>query len=339
MKGTEGEIFMRKRKKNFIGVVLLLVLLNAVTVVASVNIPSEAKKWNENKHFYYVYPHGTCSSYEEAIEFCKKMGGHMATIESKEENDFLYNYVVDAGYGMAYFGLHRDNGWKWADDSKVGYLNWNVGEPGSYEKYARFKDNYGGVWVDDTWGNFDNTAFICEWDSKLTVSNSTVNMSVGDSFIIQYSVTDGKGSTEKAKATWKTSNKDIVKVSSKGQLIALNPGTCIITCKVGIMSKKISVIVKPQKVSGLKTLSKNKTSLQIGWKKQTGVTKYQIYEYDTDFKEYTKVKTVKGNYNSVIIDKLKKNTIYCFKIRGYVEYKGKKYYGPFSKEYKVKTLQ
>lgn len=131
--------------------------------VSSSTIPDDAVEFNG--HHYYIYQDNSVDSGQAAIEFCQDHGdGYLATITSKEENDFLYDYVTNSGYQEVYFGLsdsEKEGSWKWLNEEKVDYTNWDRNQPGknSNANYAMF--NGSDSWED---GNFSkNDYFICEW--------------------------------------------------------------------------------------------------------------------------------------------------------------------------------
>lgn len=58
------------------------------------------------------------------------MGGHLASVHTWEENQFIYDEVA-WGYNP-YIGLHRDNNsadWVWTDGSNADTLFWQNGGP------------------------------------------------------------------------------------------------------------------------------------------------------------------------------------------------------------------
>ena len=127
-----------------------------------------------NGHYYKVFNGGTVSTWEDAKVYCENIGGHLAVIQSKEENMFLSDLIHSLGMKTAYFGYSdakKEGQWEWVyGDSS--YTNWHSGEPnndGGKENYAEFYWK----WTDGTWndGNFakgtqaDESAFICEWES------------------------------------------------------------------------------------------------------------------------------------------------------------------------------
>ena len=123
-----------------------------------------------NGHYYRVY--SGQSSWENATEFCRSVDGHMATITSEEENDFLYNYLISLGLSSAYFGfsdVESEGEWVWCTGEEVVFLDWASGEPnneGKKEHYCLFDlANTNGQWNDGSFKSGANTYFICEWDN------------------------------------------------------------------------------------------------------------------------------------------------------------------------------
>ncbi len=122
---------------------------------------------------YYVLFDNICGSMEEAKAFCENIGGHLAIIDSQEENDAVYSGLVSLGYRNAFFGLtdsQKEGTWLTVTGNSPTYTNWHSGEPNSEssgEDWAMFYWKYtNGQWND---GNFTGTvsggrAFICEWN-------------------------------------------------------------------------------------------------------------------------------------------------------------------------------
>lgn len=128
-----------------------------------------------NDHSYYVFSPQTAGTWEEAQEYCEQKQGHLAVISSHEENQAIYNFMIEKGYQSAYFGLSdadSEGVWLWVTNENNTFTYWNEGEPNqesSGEDYAEFYWKYtDGQWND---GDFsaghtvsDSNAFICEWD-------------------------------------------------------------------------------------------------------------------------------------------------------------------------------
>ena len=157
--------------------------LSAISAGDSTNLPdptvSTAGALEFNGHYYKIYD-GVCDTWEEAAEYCNKLGGHLATITSAEENEALYSYITSNNYTTAYFGLTDKNSegvWEWINGEEVVYTNWHSDEPNNDNRedygmfYWKFSD---GTWND---GNFmngtqsDERVFICEWDNLYAFSS------------------------------------------------------------------------------------------------------------------------------------------------------------------------
>lgn len=102
-------------------------------------------------------------SWMDARAYCVQQGGHLVTIASPEEQDFLANNF----YGQKlWIGAFESNlGWRWVTDEPWGYDNWRKGEPSGGEEWC------GCFWTDMEWNDIRNedpgervSAFICEYD-------------------------------------------------------------------------------------------------------------------------------------------------------------------------------
>ncbi len=135
------------------------------------------------QHSYMIFEEDDITTWEDAQNYCKQLGGHLAIISSKEENDTLFQYMISSGYNSAYFGYTdevEEGVWVWVNDEVSSYTNWHTNEPNSEntkEDYAMFYYKYSdGTWNDGDFGNRtvgSGKAFICEWDYEIEVSASS----------------------------------------------------------------------------------------------------------------------------------------------------------------------
>ena len=136
-----------------------------------------------NGHEYQLFDNGM--NWIEAKEYCESLGGHLVTISSQAEQNFLTSLIEQDTDDIEYIiGLYYDEGiWKWVDGTEVTYSNWNVFERDGIEYYM--PDNwvgdeyYGYMYTSSVtysdwasykgmWNDAQNyaTTFICEWDSE-----------------------------------------------------------------------------------------------------------------------------------------------------------------------------
>lgn len=174
-------------------------------------------------------------------------------------------------------------------------------------------------------------------DKKIVLSEKTFILESGDQTTIDAVVKKSGKIVENATLTYKSTKTSVAKVSSKGKIVAVAPGKCKIAVKTKGTTSKVTVIVLPNKVNNVKQLAKTKNSIKLSWKKQEGVSGYEVWMYDPDLEEYTKVKTVSSDFGCANIMQLTKKTTYKFRVRGFVKSGSKKYYGDYGKTYRLKT--
>lgn len=134
-----------------------------------------------NGHYYKVFNEGI--DWSQSKKRCKEMGGHLATITSKEEQAVILKIVFLNGEKFHYWiGGFRDkkNNWKWITEENFSYSNWHTGEPnnaGNIEDAIVIVKQTGGTWNDlsskaagiRSDGSIiyqpEYCGFVCEWDS------------------------------------------------------------------------------------------------------------------------------------------------------------------------------
>ena len=102
-------------------------------------------------------------------------------------------------------------------------------------------------------------------------------------------------------------------------------------------SNKLTVTPAVQKVSSFKASQYNYNTVKLSWKKQSGVTGYQIFQYNAKTKKWSKVKTVSSKYDYAYIKSLKSGTTYKFRIRAYLKSGKTYYYSAYSSTASVKA--
>jgi hypothetical protein len=108
------------------------------------NIIGFTQQTNYNGHSYY---RSTGSmTWTQARQACFNMGGHLVTITSAAENNFVFNTWPSGWIGFTDEVVEGQ--WRWVTGEVVTYTNWNAGEPNNAgnEDYAQFVT--GGRWND-----------------------------------------------------------------------------------------------------------------------------------------------------------------------------------------------
>lgn len=151
------------------------------------NIPSTAVEFNG--HYYQVYDKSM--TWTEAKAYCENLGGHLATITSKEENDFITNLLPEEHYYIGATDEEKEGKWKWITNEPWNYMNWDVvqdvepnngGTSGIPQNYGAIYgrgvntwQNVTGSW-DDAWGSTRDSinGFICEWDTDVKPTGTCI---------------------------------------------------------------------------------------------------------------------------------------------------------------------
>lgn len=143
--------------------------------------------------------------------------------------------------------------------------------------------------------------------------------------------------------SYKSSNKKVATINTKGKLTIKSFGKTVITVTAAAngnylkTTKKFTIRVVPNKVTLSKVTSTAKKTITSKWKKEKNASGYQMYiSTKKNFKKETYERTYKKSNTSAKLTGLKKGRTYYVKIRAYKTVKGKKYYGPWSTVKKVK---
>ena len=116
-------------------------------------------------------------TWTDADAACRALGGHLATIDSAEENHWVHGWFAQTF--VCWLGAHRgdDGQWQWVTGEPFTWTNWAGGEPsdtGGEEKYLNFGSSRLTFFrKDDTWNDHRNTGDnsgwwltypVCEWE-------------------------------------------------------------------------------------------------------------------------------------------------------------------------------
>lgn len=210
---------------------------------------------------------------------------------------------------------------------------------GNYAVHLQAYDESGNMtygyfdWINVKKGNTSNPAI--EKKSQTISANSFIK-TVGNKAFSIAAKTSGNG-----KLTYKSSNSKIVTVSSNGKVAIKGAGIVTITIKASETStykaatKQITVTVKPKTVKISSLSNKKSKKLVVKWKRNSGVSGYQI-QYSTN-SGFSGAKTMTIRSNKTLSKTLPviKGKTYYVRIR---TYKGN-LYSAWSSSKKLKIIK
>ena len=121
---------------------------------------SSAEKWNG--HRYQIIEESV--TWDQAKKQCESRGGHLATITSQTEQEFISSLLKDS----------RGNYWLGAEADDSGWWHWVTDEvfERQYQNFADNQPDGSGIYLQaDGYGKWDDVSegtagFICEWDDE-----------------------------------------------------------------------------------------------------------------------------------------------------------------------------
>ena len=122
-------------------------------------------------------------TWHDARANCESLGGHLATISSQEEDDYLTSLlegIIVPPYEGAFIGLSdelNEGVWEWVTGEPLVYTNWDISEPfGNGDYVMKWMYSAGGyldivgAWNDVRSPTGYVSHYICEFPSLLTIS-------------------------------------------------------------------------------------------------------------------------------------------------------------------------
>ena len=126
-------------------------------------------KTDYNHHQYELFD--AKMTWKHAKEICESRGGHLAVINSSEENEALANIASSLSNYVWIGGTDEDSegNWHWINGDDFSYTNWYSGEPNNYAEGGGSENYMGllgrtGQWNDAANDNPYISGFICEYD-------------------------------------------------------------------------------------------------------------------------------------------------------------------------------
>ncbi|MCR5736161.1 MAG: Ig-like domain-containing protein [Eubacterium sp.] len=288
--------------KKLLGTVLICSMVMGTVATTSVKTEAALAGSKESKtyegHTYALFENEM--GWKDAQEYCTKLGGHLVTITSKEENDFLVETFLKSrkkGVLIGFSDEKTEGNWEWITGEKAEYTNWDKREPNNAlnEDFALMRPS--GAWND---GHLEREkwAFICEWDCIVDSIQSPSIYVMNNQFSVKAD----------ENATYKSLNPKVVTVDGKGTVKALKSGKATI---VVVSNGKVRIyevlIKKPQ-------LNKKKVKLKVGKSFKLKITgKIGKAKFASSKKKVAKV-----NKKGKIVAKKKGKAVIKVKVNGVV---------------------
>ena len=149
--------------------------MSLLTVAVSASDKPLGSKEFDN-HYYRYY--STQMSWEEARFFCEQRGGHLATISSSSENEFVSSLFSGESVWLGGNDVNVEGQFTWYTNELFSYTNWASGEPNDGKSGGQ---DYIHMYKSGLWDDIQDTklGFICEWDawektSEVSISKDAV---------------------------------------------------------------------------------------------------------------------------------------------------------------------
>ena len=133
--------------------------------------PTAKGFFNGNTYEYYSQR----MNWDQAYKFCEKKGGHLVTINSKEENDFIVELTKSRSVNLWTGGKTSEyTTWYWITGEPFNYQNWDTGEPNNLDNVQDTLQLYlSGLWDDVGSTRSITLEFVCEYDNNINTSQYT----------------------------------------------------------------------------------------------------------------------------------------------------------------------
>ena len=119
-------------------------------------------------HTYYYF--STPVTWFDAKSICENMGGHLVTITSEEEDNFVFGFADGTLAWLGATDIEGEGNWNWITGEEFSYSNWYADNPDNYSENPENAENYlhysgagNGKWNDNAGCSL--FPFVCEIDT------------------------------------------------------------------------------------------------------------------------------------------------------------------------------
>lgn len=124
-----------------------------------------------NDHCYTII--NGSYNWSEAEAYCEELGGHLATVTSQGEQNFIMS--INSSNQCLWLGGYRigTNSWGWVTGETWSYTYWGEGEPNDSTNVVSEENRvctFPMYWNDLNENNlYEQDGFICEWDDNTCI--------------------------------------------------------------------------------------------------------------------------------------------------------------------------
>ena len=206
------------------------------------NAPTAETVYGNNAYQIFDTP----MNWTEADAFCRSIGGHLAYIESEDENKALFDFIQSGANSLYWFGgIRRGDAFVWSDNSAMQYINWHEKQPDNWEGVEEYTEIYQS---DGTWNDDRNTAargFICEFENTHCLEYpETLTLTNGEQYQLE---TNGRS------LQFKSSDPEFLVVNQTGLVTAIGEGEALLSIideSNNILRIKVTVTAPAARLAG-----------------------------------------------------------------------------------------
>lgn len=146
-----------RKKGELDPIVEIIAELKRLTTAAA--IPKDAVEFDGHSYFFFEEK----LTWEKAMAKCRKLQGHLVTIESGAEDHFVKKLTRGQDCWLGAADADEEGVWKWTTGEPFTFSGWADGQPDNHKGVQHYALYWNGRGWDDMQGN-SVYRFMCEWD-------------------------------------------------------------------------------------------------------------------------------------------------------------------------------
>lgn len=139
--------------------------------------PTVTEYFNGNKYMLF----DKNITWTEAKQYCEVFGGHLATINSDAENEFIKNLILQGNRSWYYLGAEKISGtWQWLDGNTVSNITWHENAASSMGTHLMmYSTSLKCTGLSNTYypeADIKNIGFVCEIENSSPPASETFSV-------------------------------------------------------------------------------------------------------------------------------------------------------------------